>query len=329
MIPSVLDVNNAARAHLGDTEVFGGQLFTDSFLQPFFASAYQSLYTWLERNGGSKLRRTQFYNLPAYTGYLKPDSIGISNIGNPINIWDRPIGVALTSTVAALNAASPSTGGIPSIDLTATNHGLLAGQEVIVFGFVDGTVTDSINDIWYISVPNSNTIRLNGVESGASDTLGATGITTTGSADWPVQPLRQLWDFTAENTNSGQSAALSWWHWAGSAFRFAPANTARQIKITYELSGDAPSNGPIGLDDSLNALSAMTGALAARAKGFPQKAESLFVAAVGNAAGDTTNIRGGYFAEMAQIEARQSQMTRVIVPRYRRKRNTGPTAYSW
>lgn len=329
MIPAVSDINALVRARLGDTEVDGGQLFTDSFLQPFFSSAYQSLFTWLDRNNGSKLRRTQFFNLPANTGYIKPDSMGIWNMGKPINVWERGIGVSLSATVGALNASSPSTGGIPSIDLTSASHGLSAGQEVITFGFVDGNVTDSINDLWYISVPNVNTIRLNGCEPGDSDTTGSPGIVTTGSADWGVTPVPQLYDFSSENRNTPASGCISWWHWAGSAFRFTPATQARQLKIVYELSATAPTSGSVGLDDSLNALAAMTGALAAQSKGFAQTAQALFMAAVGNAAGDTTNIRGGYFAELAQLEAQQSQMTRVVIPRYRRKRNTGPTAQSW
>lgn len=308
--------------HLGDTAVPGGSLFTDSFLSKYWGNGYRALYRWLDRNANKTLRKSSYYNLPANTSYATPAGIGIANMGKPQDIFDRPIRSSATATIAALNTLTAS--APPSVDLTWTAHGLNAGQEVITFGFT--TMTDQINGSYNIGVPDANTIRLLGCDATAitgQTPVGSTGIASTGQTPFPNQPLSNLYDIQVWPIAT-QAGQLSAWKWESGAFRFLPANQDRQIRITYMLSGTPPVDGTVPIDDSLDALAFYVAGAAAAAKGLTIKAGSLFMRAVGNETGDTTMIEGGAFYELAQIGLQQLTQQRIILPRYRSKRNTGP-----
>lgn len=273
------------------------------------------------------MRRTQYTTIKAFTSYVSPASVGIANFGEPEDLFDRKPGTTATVTIAAINAAAPATGTPPSVDLTWTSHGLLNGQQIIVYGFVDGSISDDINDLWYVTRVDANTLRLMGCE--ATGVTGASAQAATGGEDWGSTPLNRLYDFSGQFPNNANNGQLSSYYWNGDVFRFAPATVDRQLKIVYDLSGTAPTFGSVGIDDSLDALATMTAALAFSSKGAPTKAAQMFVRAVGNPAGDMTNITGGHFYELVQLAVRETQKVRIVMPRYRRKRNVGPAIYGW
>lgn len=326
MIPQVEDVFELARYHLGDTEVPGGQWAQNNYLQPFFGASYQSVFRWLQRNHAQLLRRSSYFNLPANTSYLKPADAGIANLGQPEDIFDRKVGATLSATVATLNVGVPGQ-TISSVDLTCTAHGLSAGAQVLTFGFAglasaSTDITDDVNDLWTISVPDANTIRLNGCA--AFGNTGATGIVSTGGEQWPACPLTRRYDLTPEFQNSVSSGQLSLWCWHLGVLRFVPASEVRQIKIIYDLSGTAPTSGSIGLNDSLEALAMLTAARAAKPKfGNNADVQDMFVKAVGNPEGDTSRVTGGFLAELAQIETQGLTKVPIIMQPFRRKRNSG------
>lgn len=253
--------------------------------------------------------------------------MGIASFGSPEDLFDRGIGVSSAVTIAAINPTNPATDSGPSIDLTWTAHGLQPGQQIVVFGFNDGMISDDINDLWFITIPNANTVRLMGCE--ATGSPGATAQASTGSGDWGTHPLARLYDFSGQWPNNANNGQLSSYYWNGDVFRLNPANVARQLKVVYDLSGTAPVVGSCGIDDSLDALATMTAALAVAAKGFQNKAAALFMRALGNSAGDTTNIRGGHYYELVQLAIRETQKVRVVQPRYRNRRNVGPAQFGW
>lgn len=329
MIPSASDIFALARDHLGDTSKPGGQIFQDNFLLQFWPDAYSTLYRYLDKNANRLLRSNKYFNLPAFTSYVTPAGLGISNMGKPLEVRDRAVANTWTGTIATINVAG--VGVPPSIDVTTSSpHGLASGAQVVAFGFTG--VTDDINDSWYVSVLDATNIRLLGC--GALDLgsgVGSTGIISTGSGEFPSDPLNQLFDINALPL-AAANGQLSQYLWQGGAFRFIPANVVRQIKVTFMLSGNPPVDigSPIGIDDSLSALSLFLAASAASGKGpFKGKMETLFMRAVGNNSGDETNVRGGAFYSLAQIGLQALQETRVVMLRYRRKRNVGGASFSW
>lgn len=333
MIPLVSDVFALARVHIGDTAVSGGQVATDTMLLRYWPNAWNSLYRWLDRNNNKRLKRTQFYNVPANTSYLMPADIGIKNMGKPEAIWDRTIQSTFTATVLTVNAATSS---VPSFtDLTITAHGLVAGQQVVAFGFgrTVSTISDDINADWYINVPDANTIRLNGCPAvSLGSAVGQTGIVSTGAETFPAIPIQQLYEFDSPALQlNAAGQRITNWLWENGTIRVTPCTSARQIKVSYMLSGNPPllTTTSVGLDDAGDALSLFLAATFAAAKGYAGKAESLFMRAVGNVSGDTTNIEGGAFYELAQLGAQEINRTRIVIPRYRPRRNVGPISQSW
>lgn len=324
MIPQVSDVFELARVHLGDTAVPGGQIGKDALFQRYWPNAWNSLYRYLDRNNNKRLRRTQYSNIPANTSYLAPADIGLFNMGRPEAIYDRAIQSTFNAVVLSVNVAVAGTPAF--VDLTIAAHGLLAGTQVIAFGFgwTADTITDDINSDWYIAVPNANTIRLNGcpaLDRGSAVT--STGIISTGSSVFPSTPITQSFDIESMPL-SATGGNLTQWKWENGIIRLVPSSSARQIKVVYMLSGNPPADGSIGLDDAGDALSLFLAATVSAAKGFSNKSQSLFMRALGNPSGDTTNIQGGAFYELAQLGAQEINRTRVIVPRYRARRNVGP-----
>lgn len=322
MIPQVSDIFADARVHLGDTAVPGGSLFTDAFLSKYWGNSYRALYRWLDRNANKTLRRSSYFILPPNTSYVTPAGMGILNMGKPQDIYDRGVANASPVTIVAVNAAT--TGVPPSVDLTWNSHGLSSGAEVVTFGFT--TMTDEINGSFNINVVDANTIRLLGCPAVAltgSTDIGSTGEASTGQSPFPSIALIQLFDIESWPVST-QASQLTFWKWESGAFRFLPSSVRRQIRIVYMLSGAPPIDGIVAIDDCLDALALYMAGAAAAAKGLGGKAASLFMRAVGNESGDTTNIKGGAFYELAQIGLQQLTQQRIVIPRYRPKRNTGP-----
>lgn len=331
MIPTASQVFASARGHLGDTAVPGGQIFKDNFLidQGHWPLAYDSLCSWLDRNGNKALRKMRFFNLPANISSISATGMGITDMGKPQDVWDRQISATLTATSVVINAASA--GVAPSVDLTIASHGLAAGAQVVAFGFgMDtATVTDSVNGMWTIAVPNSNTVRLLGCETedlGSAAT--ATGVVSTGAQAFNTDPIPRRYELDSAPLTT-QASQLTAWTFENGAFKFYPSSSARQIKIAYMISGNTlVGSASVGIDGSLAALSLFTAASAAASKGFAGKARSLFMRAIGNTDGDTTNVRGGAFYELAQIGLQVLTGDRIRQPRYRVKRNVGPYSIS-
>ncbi len=328
MVPTVSQVFASARGHLGDTVVPGGQIFRDNFLinNGHWAAAYEALYRWLSRNGAKAVRRSKYFNLAANQASITPAGMGITDMGEPQDIWDRQVDKTLTATGVVVNAASA--GVSPSVDLTIAGHGLLAGAQVVTFGFGmdSATVTDSVNAEWTIAVPDVNTVRLLGCETeDLGNAATATGILSTGTQAFPVSPVARTYELDNVQLTSQNSCLLAWTFENG-YFRFIPANAIRQLKISYMISGVAPDAGTVGIDDSRDALALFVAASAAASKfGASGKlATGLFIRAIGNAAGDTTMIRGGAFYELAQLGLKVLTGDRIRQPRYKPRRNIGP-----
>lgn len=269
-----------------------------------------------------KARKTSYYNLPAFTSYVTPVAMGISNMGTPKALWERGVAQTFTATVAALNAATET--APPSVDLTITAHGLTDGTQVIAFNFSE--LTFDISDLWYIHAVDANTIRLLGCaaqDSGNGDAVGSTGVISTSNEDYPTVPNVEFkLELQPIRTLTGTVSQASW---VDGAFRFIPPNADRQLKILYTVSGTPPTNleDSIGIDNSMEFLACYGAALSANALGVSGIADRLFTMAVGNASGDPGNGDAGFLGQFLRPQIRTMQNERIICLPFRTKRNTG------
>src|SRR5690348_18059822 len=81
MIPTFENICDRARAHLGDTDVAGGEKYTNTYLTPYFGTFWEEFYGKIAAIGGPKIKNRAYYNLAAYTTLLSPATAGISDFG--------------------------------------------------------------------------------------------------------------------------------------------------------------------------------------------------------------------------------------------------------
>lgn len=331
MIPTLQQVAEAARSAIDDVQTAGGAVWNDDVLlfgaagqtTPIgpLGRAYEALIQKLLSVDSRRLRRSAFWNLAAYTPYLDPATAQITNLGQPINIWDRSI-----RSTAAITAIAFTTGAAPYAEITfGSPHSFTEGQQVVVFGVPPDQITEDINDIWTITVPSSTTIRLMGCT--ATGTWASGGSVSDSTEIWPqvpnVQPVMDL----PQLSSSATATQLTAWTFLAGKIRFIPCSTARQIKLLYDISTSCPTSitASTGIDGSLNFLADYTAGLALVVRGQSSAAERCFVRACGNPTGDTRDGNGGHLGTLLQSQIRQLQLSteRYQLPRWRAPRNRG------
>ena len=319
MIPVLSQVYSGARDALGDTEVSAGQMWTDARLLEHYKRAYALLYHMLSIHDSKLLRRTAYFNLPAYQTLLTPTQMGISNLGEPKDIWARVVDKELS--VAACVPAPTSF----YLDLTTSAvHGLSDGAPVIVYGL--GGLTDDVNNMeWNATVSAPNALRLLGCAAVGTWTSG--GTVTTSSEAWPARPMvpwRDIQDYSVVGDTS--DGVQDRWAWVNGAFRFQNMPTKRQLRLIYSLSGTPPTGATssMGVDDSLNFLVQYTAGCAFAAKGLTESAASCFIRAVGNGAGEAGDGGGGMLGQIIKKEVKiQQKVQRTVLPAFQAQAEHG------
>ncbi len=267
MIPTVAQVYAAARAVLGDTQTAAGEVFTDDILAPHFATAYSELFRNLQSGQSPRVVRQNYYLVPALTGYIAPSTAGISNMGELVGIEERG-GV----TSWAISNVVP---GAAICTVTSAATTLASGQQAIVSGVLG--VTEDVNDVWTVTVNSTVSTRLNGCIATGTYTSGGT-LSTSGEAFLMMSPEK---DF--EWTDQSPTSAFLFYVWNQDMIRVPPCATARQIRITYTLSGSAPTatTASTGVDDSLDFFKYRIAGLAGPSKGMLTRAQQYNYIAVG------------------------------------------------
>jgi hypothetical protein len=320
MIPVLAQVYSGARDAIGDTEVAAGQMWTDARLQEHYNRAYALLYHMLSLHDSKLLRRTAYFNLPAYQTLLMPAQMGITNLGEPKDIWAR-----IVDKEYAVTGATPhGTSFYLDLSIAPVTHALADGAPIIVYG-VKG-ISDDLNGVeWNITVPSTSSFRLLGC--GAVGTWISGGTITTSSEAWPARPMtpwRDIQDYSVIGDIS--DGVTDRWAWVNGAFRFQNLPTKRQLRLIYSLSGTPPTaaTDSMGVDDCLNFLVHYTAGGAAASKGLAQTAANLYIKAVGNAAGEAGDGGGGMLGQIVKKEVKaQQKVQRTCLVRWRPKRNCG------
>lgn len=265
--PTVGDVYRAAAAHAGD---FSGQYYNDtvpgSRLDPFFAVAYSELFRASQSMQNPRVRQVNFYDLPAYTSVLDPATAGIFNLGEPELIEERG-----SVTEVAITGAVPGSG---FLTITAVGHPFVSGDQAVQFGIL-GLSSDA-NGVFTVTKTGANTYTANGCAATGTYTSGGTAAKSTERFAEVIGP-REI-----SEVLSAPQSILGEFSWDNDIFRFPPCSALRQLRITYTLSGSAPTEDvTIPFDDSKDFLSLRTAGLALKARGNRDKANELNELAVG------------------------------------------------
>lgn len=292
MIPLVSQVYTATRSVLGDDQLSAGQVFTDTILQPKYTAAYAELFRALQGSSNPRVNQEAYYNVPINTGYLDPATAGISSLGEITLIEER--GSVTSWAISNVVAGS----ALATVTSAATT--LATGQQAVVYGV--GGLTSDVNGIWTVTVNSSTSTQLNGCTATGTYTSGGTlsysaeeftEMTPQGRIDW---------------TDQSPTAAFLVYAWERDIIRFPPASGIRQLRITYTLSGDAPTatTASTGIDDCLDYLMYRIAGLAAESKGMLTRAAIYNMRAVGPR-WDSEGIPGGLLAQLLASGVRNLQ----------------------
>lgn len=281
------NVFDAARGYLRDTQVSGGETWTNTNLQVHFAEAYRRLFNAL--SGVSKrVQHIAYVTLPANTTVLIPAAYGITDFAEPEVIEERAAPTAITLT--SCNTATP-------IVMVATAHGLgTAGQ------MVEGTVagvsgTAAPLGRWFATIIDANDFSLNG---SVGDVAG-TGGTFTPWSQLPFTEVQPI-DLAEQGLDGVPQQALGVYLWANEQLQFRGASQPAQLRMTYWASGSPPSNSAtiINIDNSIDFLAGATAANAARASQWFALADQLKFTAFG--ASQEADGLGGLLGDFIRIQ---------------------------
>jgi hypothetical protein len=317
-IPIYTDFTRDFRTHLGDTEVAAGQVWTDASgkCDPYLQQAFSELYKGMEAGGLKNITRTLYGNLPAYTSYIKPSTLGATNLSEPSikPLWERSSAGSVAITGAAPNVATP---GAPYVRITAAGHGFTTGQMVLIFGIVG--LTDDVNDQWSIVVQGADTFDLMGCT--ATGTYSSGGTATSSAQDWAeVVSVPQITDFP-----QSPGSSLGCYAWINGAFRVPPCTSVRQVKMVFYLSASAPTNATptasLGFDDCLGFLAYRAAALATLDKvGATEKFKQLNQIALGPT--EQHGDLGGLYGLLIRSKDRSAQRNPIVVRGFREPRRS-------
>ena len=271
------DVLNDARGYLHDTEIAGGEVWTNTALLVHFSEPYRTLFGRLM--GASKqVQRVVYITLPANTSILIPSVAGIVDMNAPEMVEERlapsSIAIATTSTTTPISAT------------TAAPHGLGANGTVIQ-GSISGVLgTSAPWGVWFVTVTGTSTFTLNG---SSSDGVGGTGGALYRTSTNQFTEVSSL-DLTAAGLDGPPQENLGCYLWLDGAFQFRGATQDVQLRITYYASGTPPTTSGyvINIDNARDFLGAATAANAAQANGWNSISDRLNAKAYGNPS-DPTN----------------------------------------
>lgn len=286
--------DQARGAYLNDTQVPGGETFTNTVLQPYLGEAYRRAYRAMA--GTSKrVQRFVYVNLPATTTVLIPASYGMNDFAEPEIIEERP---------AIATAAITSTDTSTPIKVTFTApHGLgpAATQGYGIVSGVSGTMSPWGQ--WGYTVIDASTISLNGSVSDGNAGTGGTFTAPSQQRFTEVIPA----DLAGQCIDGQQQQTLGCYLWENEEIIFRGAVNAVQLRITYWASGSPPTNPNqlLGIDDIEDFLACATAYAAAEAKGWPIAAN--FKARAFGPSSDDPEAIGGLLLEWLNLQVKTQQ----------------------
>ena len=266
-VASLQNILDDARLIMSDTQVTGGEVFTNSYILGqsgggLFGEPYRTMYGKMA-GGSHRVRPTWSVVIPANTTVLIPSTAGITDFAEPEMVEERSLTTQFA--VASTDTATP-------INVTmSAPHGYSIGS--VVEGDLSGVVgTYAPWGNWFALVTGASTFSLNG---SASD-----GVAGVGGSWYPTSstPYTEVFPADLPGALDGQpSSTLGNYIWANGRMMFRGATGNIELRLTYWASGTAPVNPNyvIWIDNCRDFLAYGTAANCARSKGWYQMEERL------------------------------------------------------
>jgi hypothetical protein len=290
--PTLTEVYDQTRAECGDTEVPGGQIYTNSLLLPHVQSATRTLWRGLRNLATPRVQRTFYYTLPANTSVFRPSTALITDFSEPTG----PVAQRSGLTSVAVSAA---TQGATSLAVTCSSaHGLATGDTVVLEQLVG---LKGANVLCTVTVTSSTQFTANGVVTTGTYVSG--GFVVTSTNEFSGLEYRQSIPTSTTRNSRGLSVAV----YQDNYFQFLPSNDDQQIRITYWSSAQVPTTGSdeIAFNDCIDFIAKYAGSMACKAQGANDRAATLKVESVGPRFDE--GIFGGELRQLMQAAVRERQ----------------------
>lgn len=290
--PTLTEVYEQTRWKCGDTEVSGGQIYTNALLLPNIQEAARALWRGLRNLAVPRVKRTFYYTLPANTAVFYPSTAGITDFAEPA----APVAYRGGTTSVAISGATSVATGLQVT--TSAAHGLTTGDTVTLeqIGGLNGA-----NILCSVTVSSSTVFIANGVVTTGTYTSG--GYVTTSANEF----TDLVWAVSLPSSTTHSAQGLNTCAYSENRFQFLPSTTAQQIRVTYWSSAQIPTSGSdqIGFNDCIDFISTYAAAEASRSQGARDNWSILREQAVGP--DFSRGVIGGELRQLMLTAVRQMQ----------------------
>lgn len=290
--PTLSEVYTQARAKCGDTEVVGGQIYTNSILLPHVQEATRALWRGLRNLATPRVQRTFYYTLPANTSIFYPQTALITDFSEPSGPVCQRDGLTAVAVAAATQNGS-------NLDITCTGpHGLTTG-DVVVLEQLGGL--KAANALCAVTATSATQLFANGVITSGTYTSGGFVVTSQNE----FQPLEYASAVPTATTQSTPGLTIA--VYADNYFQFLPSNNNQQIRITYWSSSEVPVSDAdkIYFNDCIDFVAIYAAAEASKAQGAMTQYEQMRRQAVGPRFDE--GVYGGEMRQLMQAAVRERQ----------------------
>lgn len=292
--PTLQDVFDAARGYLHDTQVNGGEVFTNTALQQSFNQPYREMFSRL-MGVSKRVQRITYVNLPPLTTILIPSAYAINDFDEPEVIEERPAQNAI--------AIATTSNATPIVVATVSPHGL-GSSGTQVEGTISGVSgTSGPLGLWFATIIDATSFSLNGSVTDGTAGTGGSFVPQSQQQYVEVLPI----DLAEEGIDGLPGQYLGVYLWNSERLQFRGATGTQQLRITYWASGSPPTNANtvINIDNCIDFLACATAGNAARGVGWYQLADQLKEQAYGSP--DAGQAAGGLLGQFVAIQVSTMQ----------------------
>ena len=326
-ICTVSDVNVAARARLGDENA---GLFTDAILLPSVKTAYREFCRLLRNLGSPQIRSVVYYDLQPNVScidFVREPNIGLPDILFIDRIDWRSLSASNRIPISAIAVTSPTTGQITLT--TGSAHGRSVGDRIML------ALSKPVNNVRW----TNGLFNVIGVGDSTHITTGLFHITAADASAYTANSayvsysgddFKPLGEAQILSPLVGSPMLTKYYSLQNNQLTLQPDSNWRQLRLSVLRSGDTltGNSDEILFDDALDFLAARAGAIAAEAKGAPNKYAALMAEAYGQG-GDISNPVGGLAMQILNTAIKQLNTRARLRPRYRQIKSPGGTTVLW
>ena len=315
MIPTSTNVFARARELVGDTDVAGGDLFTNTLLTPHLDFAVNAMFRALRHANSPQVNRREYVRVAPHQIRIDFDAAGVGDIAAINSVRDRSIGSSGAITALAYNTAT-------GWRVTSAAHGRTTGDLVFLAGIETGPDPEMINVVWPISVVDADNFDLIGSPNKLASTTpysGSGGVWyKTSGSDWSV-PFEQVEGLrsTLDSTGSFRTA----YDFAEDAIWIQGDNSERLIELYYKIAPEnvVASAANLRVRNSLDYLAHMTAGMAQFSRGGDGTFNVNLAIGVGSASMLDERNPGGLLGSLVQMHAKAARR-RIHSQRFRSHR---------